>query len=709
MELRSWIPDIHQVLSMILSPRSKSQRLKAISFLLVVCMLLSGAYADDDAEGDGEGGDEGSTQDPSGIAPNGTCSDPVCEDKMDMLQRSMDDSINPCVDFYAYMCGNYTAPETPLDAVIHFLMRGKAENQAERQAQTFYRSCLSQNDHPQRNLNLKALQDVMEDLGGWELSGSTMKLDMPALMNKVHNKYGATLFFAWGVNFDPTNSSQHVILITPEDSQSGFWRRMTGNENQIQELSQYLVELMVASDDPGQNNGPQLVQMVKDIIQLNDGFQRSTMEELTYEKLTVSEMDEIFPHVNFTNFFYMPFLRGDVVISTQTMLSVFNRRALENLALVISESLSDPIRQRTLANYIKIRALIHVAQNLETDPDLLQSLCLEAAFKRLTAAMNSIYVRQSFTRDSTVREDVTNLFGSIKKSFSERLSNMTWMDDLTKLYAMSKVQNMSILAGYPDKYFDDSYMTDRHASLALDPLNLIENVLRIQKFNLESAASTLLLAANKTDAFDIYHAKGRNAFYLYGVDCVLVLPRLLQEPFYHTDYPDTVKYAALSFILSRELIHAFFVPDIYVDHKDLWMSEGSFEEFQRLSQCYVDRYSKFSFNGTQLNGTLKLDENIADVSGLALGYDVFKSKLNQTDSLSPVKPGISADQYYYMEFAHFLCREPNRADSPQEVAFSRHSPSPIRVNGATATSVDFKQAFKCFVKDEEERCPLWYD
>lgn len=51
-------------------------------------------------------------------------------------------------------------------------------------------------------------------------------------------------------------------------------------------------------------------------------------------------------------------------------------------------------------------------------------------------------------------------------------------------------------------------MDDRYATLALDYLDIIENTLRIHRFNLERATSSLLLAANETDAFDHYQAKG---------------------------------------------------------------------------------------------------------------------------------------------------------------------------------------------------------
>lgn len=104
---------------------------------------------------------------------------------------------------------------------------------------------------------------------------------------------------------------------------------------------------------------------------------------------------------------------------------------------------------RLLANYIKVRTLLHLSDNLQSDKDQLPSACLEASFKKMTPAMNSIYVRQTFPANSTARADVVNLFLAIKKSFHERIMNLPWMDDLTRLHAMTKVKGVSNFSHFP--------------------------------------------------------------------------------------------------------------------------------------------------------------------------------------------------------------------------------------------------------------------
>lgn len=74
------------------------------------------------------------------------------------------------------------------------------------------------------------------------------------------------------------------------------------------------------------------------------------------------------------------------------------------------------------------------------DRELLRQNCLEVAFKELTQAMNSIYVKQTITNASRAREDVEQLFALIKQSFIGRLHNITWVDDETRANAIHKVR-----------------------------------------------------------------------------------------------------------------------------------------------------------------------------------------------------------------------------------------------------------------------------
>ena len=86
-----------------------------------------------------------------------------------------------------------------------------------------------------------------------------------------------------------------------------------------------------------------------------------------------------------------------------------------------------------------MRALLHLVQNLNESSQMLRQACVDLAFKKLTQAMNVIYVRQTFPNGTSAREDVLDLFDSIKDSFKETLRNLTWLDEDTRDRAVEKV------------------------------------------------------------------------------------------------------------------------------------------------------------------------------------------------------------------------------------------------------------------------------
>lgn len=163
------------------------------------------------------------------------------------------------------------------------------------------------------------------------------------------------------------------------------------------------------------------------------------------------------------------------------------------------------------------------------------------------------------------------------------------------------MENVTILAGYPDLYFNESYWEKKYSVLDLDPMSYMENVLKIQRFNLLEAAYELQSSAKKSHVFDLLSAKKvswnfadyadsvsrqqpscrilsmitlrirvdrkarsvyvvldfsesfakklcrcltrsrfalqTTAFYMESLNAVFVHAGLMQEPYYHDDYP----------------------------------------------------------------------------------------------------------------------------------------------------------------------------
>ena len=85
-----------------------------------------------------------------------------------------------------------------------------------------------------------------------------------------------------------------------------------------------------------------------------------------------------------------------------------------------------------------------------------------------------------------------------------------------------------------------------------------------------------------------------------------------------------------------------------------------------------------------VNGKQTLDENIADLGGLAAAYDAYHASLaGRTDS---VQNGLSGDQQFFLAFAQFERSKSSDAFIRQVVLTDVHSPDQFR--GLTARNLE---------------------
>jgi putative endopeptidase len=116
-------------------------------------------------------------------------------------------------------------------------------------------------------------------------------------------------------------------------------------------------------------------------------------------------------------------------------------------------------------------------------------------------------------------------------------------------------------------------------------------------------------------------------------------------------------------------------------------------EFDRRAQCLVDRYEKYEIlPGEHVDGKRSLSENIADLGGLRLAYDAFKTSDGQRPS--PVYEGFDARQQFFLAYGQVWCTSETAAVTRSRLADS-HGPPKMRVNGPLSQMSEFAEAFSC--------------
>ncbi|XP_026645839.1 membrane metallo-endopeptidase-like 1 isoform X4 [Microtus ochrogaster] len=166
---------------------------------------------------------------------NDVCVTPGCVIAAARILQNMDNSQEPCDNFYQYACGGWlrrhVIPETNsrysvfdiLRDELEVILKGVLEDSslkdrpAVEKAKTLYRSCMNESVIEKRDS--QPLLDILDVVGGWpvamdkwsEMVGPKWELERQlAVLNSQFNRRVLIDLFIWN---DDQNSSRHVIYI----------------------------------------------------------------------------------------------------------------------------------------------------------------------------------------------------------------------------------------------------------------------------------------------------------------------------------------------------------------------------------------------------------------------------------------------------------------------------------------------------------------
>lgn len=164
----------------------------------------------------------------------GPCLEEPCIHAASSILKSIDQSINPCDDFYAFSCNQWIKHNPIPDGKSMWGTFGKLEQQnqlviknvlerpielfkskAEQKAKLYYTSCLDENEVMEK-LGAKPMHELLKKIGGWSVTESDFNIStwtIERTLMKVQNEYNMGGLFGWAVGEDDRKSSMHIIQI----------------------------------------------------------------------------------------------------------------------------------------------------------------------------------------------------------------------------------------------------------------------------------------------------------------------------------------------------------------------------------------------------------------------------------------------------------------------------------------------------------------
>lgn len=314
--------------------------------------------------------------------------------------------------------------------------------------------------------------------------------------------------------------------------------------------------------------------------------------------------------------------------------------------------------------------------------------------------VGELYVNHYFSEET--KENVTQMVDSILSVYKKRLGNIEWLSQNTKNSAIEKLDNMSIKVGYPDQWTDLSNLT---ISSFEEGGSLFQNVVNLYQHDYAAYCATLDQPVNRTNwgglsAFDT------NAYYKNSANEIVIPAGILKEPFYSSSYSVSQNYGGIGSIIAHEISHAFDDDGRKYDQNGTlsdWWTAQDLANYNELTSALVAQYDAYEvYPGYFVNGSLTLNENIADLGGISC----------ITELIGELPDGQGNYEEMFSSYATAFREKVVETYGKRRLVEDVHAPSICRVNVVLSNIDKYYEVYSVgegefMYRSPEERIQIW--
>ncbi|XP_067121544.1 endothelin-converting enzyme homolog [Centruroides vittatus] len=458
---------------------------------------------------------------------------------------------------------------------------------------------------------------------------------------------------------------------------------------------------------------------------------RNSTENFPSIKITMEELDKMFPRVNIIELLQTitndslknDFIRPDDKIAVKNMIY---------LSTILSSIENHNISKRALANYIGSNLIlsnpilvISVIQlaNRRVKREIIKYTseenywisCLVLTTNTLSFAVDYLYIKQRDDPDLLIQKQ-SEMISFLREGFEKLVKKSIWLDNETLTTILQKLHSMRDLINYPAWIMDSKKLNDYYQSLPTLNEDFAKNVINVNVFRLEK--NIKLLRKNNTSWPENFLSTTTvNAAYLLERNKMYIPLSVINYPFFGLDAPWYFNFGALGAIIGHEITHGFDIEGSERDETGSirnWWTEKSKQEYVKRTNCLKEIYNNYVIPETNLkiNGSKTLSENIADASGIKqafLAYKNWEEKYGKELSL-PYMEAYSPYQTFFISYSQIWCSKSSEEFKKKLLDKDVHSLNRYRVIGPLSNFASFSEVFQCkndSLMNPAKKCVVW--
>jgi putative endopeptidase len=644
---------------------------------------------------------------------------------------NIDKTLDPCVDFYQYACGNWLKNnEIPADRsswvsfaelddrnlvtlkdILEKASAGGADRTpVEQKIGDFYGACVDE-----KAANQKGLVPLQPELD--RLAAVKDKAALIDAIARVH-LIGPNPLFNFYSSSDLHNADQVIAYIDQGGLSLPDRDYYIKDDARMVDMRKHLVEYVTETFTLAGQSPQQAANSAQNVLRIETALAKDSMDRTLRRdpknrdhKMTLDAVEAVAPNFYFNRYF------TDMGAPSFSELNVSNpeffkqvnalleTESLDNLKTYVSWHLLRESSPWLSQPFVEANFKMRQALSGQKEIQARWKRCVELTDESMGEALGQKYVELTFGADGKQR--MLKMVDALEKSLDEDIQGLPWMSDVTKKQAKVKLQAIRNKIGYPDVWRD-------YSSLTVVRGDLLGNFQRANQFE------------SKRDIAKIEKPLDRkewgmspptvNAYYSGSYNEIVFPAGILQPPFFDKKMDDAVNFGGIGLVIGHELTHGFDDQGRKFDPtgnlRDWWTAEDG-TEFEKRVSCIADEYSNFvAVDDLKLNGKLTLGENTADNGGARIAYNALEELIaaDPTGKAAEKIDGYTPEQRFFLGFARVWCEKRRPEYTRAQVTTNPHSPGKYRVDGVVQNMPEFQKAWGCKAGQPmvaQNACRVW--